>query len=92
MVASQKFMSQESIVFDSVSFWDMAGENHLGVPGERSIRDVGMIPLPGDRVSFGRDDEQFVVAYREFNFHGGICHVRVNVQPAARNSRLEAPT
>ena len=78
-------MSQEAIVFDSVSFWDMAGERHLEVPGERSIQDASMLPLPGDRVSFERDEEQFTVVYREFKFRHGTCYVMVNVQPVARD-------
>lgn len=78
-------MSREAIVFDSVSFWDMAGERHLEVPSERTIQDITMVPLPGDRVSFERDDEQFIVAYREFKFRHGTCYVMVNVQPAARD-------
>jgi hypothetical protein len=79
-------MSKEAIPFDSVSFWDMAGERHLPISGQRTIQEISMVPLPGDRVSFDRDEEQFVVAYREFKFHGGICHVRVNVQPATRRA------
>lgn len=39
-------MSQEAIVFDSVLFWDMAGERHLRVPRERTIQNIGMVPLP----------------------------------------------
>jgi hypothetical protein len=77
-------MSREAIVFDSVLFWDMAGERHLDVPGSRAIRDINMVPLPGDRISFEHDEEQFIVAYRTFRFRGGICFIMVHVQPAAR--------
>ena len=75
----------DAIVFDSVAFWDMAGECHLDISGNRSICDVAMIPLPGDRVSFAKDDEQYSVVYREFKFRNGTCFVIVNVQPVARD-------
>jgi hypothetical protein len=77
-------MSRDAIKFDSVAFWDMAAERHLQVPGDRNIQDIGMVPLPGDRISFERDDEQFIVVYREFKFRRGTCFIMVNVQPAAR--------
>ena len=78
-------MSKEAVVFDGVSFWDMANERRLSVSDTRSIRDASMVPLPGDRVSFETDEEQFLVVYREFTFRHGLCLVTVNVQPAARD-------
>ena len=79
----------DPVVFDSVMFWDMAGERHLPEEKDRistrTIQDIGLIPLPGDRVCFGNDDEQYVVAYREFFIRRGTCFVRVNVQPAFRD-------
>jgi hypothetical protein len=77
-------VSREAIAFDSVLFWDMAGERHLDVPGAGTIKDINMVPFPGDRISFERDEEQFIVAYRTFKFRGGTCFVIVHVQPAAR--------
>lgn len=82
----------DPVKFDSVSFWDMAGEKHLPEEKDRtsnrSIQDIGMVPLPGDHVCFGSDDEIYVVVYREFKFRHGTCFVRVNVQPAGRDEKL----
>jgi hypothetical protein len=78
-------MSREAVVFDGVSFWDMAGERHLRVSDSRSIRDGSMVPVPGDRVSFETEEDQFLVVYREFTFRHGLCLVTVNVQPVARD-------
>lgn len=79
-------MSKDAIVFDSVSFWDMAGERHMPIVGSRSIQDIAMVPLPGDRIQFEGEQWQFMVVYREFTFRNGICHIMVNVQPAARDT------
>lgn len=80
-------MSKDAIVFDSVSFWDLAGERHLEVVGSRSIQNIELIPLPGDRLRLEGYEETFIVAYREFSFPRGICHVMVNVQPASRDEK-----
>ena len=69
---------------DSVSFWDMASERHLTIAGRREITDIAMVPLPGDRIRFEGEEQQFVVMYREFQFRGGVCILMVRVQPAAR--------
>jgi len=71
--------------FDSVSFWDMAGECHMTVPGERPISDASLVPLPGDRVTFDKDEEQFTVVYREFKYGAGTCFIMVFVQPSSRD-------
>ena len=78
-------MSQNDFLLDSVGFWDMAGEKHLKLPGKRTIENPALIPLPGDRLSFDGEDQEFVVAYREFKFRlGSVCFVLVHVQPAHR--------
>lgn len=79
---------RDKIEFDSVTFWDMAGERHMKPPSDHSIKDIALVPLPGDRVSFGSEEAQFAVVYREFRFRpGGVCHVMVNLQPASREVR-----
>jgi len=77
-------MSIKAFAFDGVSFWDMAGERHLELDRKHDIRDIGLVPLPGDRVSFPKENQQFTVVYREFAFRNGACSVMVNLQPAVR--------
>ena len=79
-------MSKDALVFDSVSFWDLATERHLTIPGSRSIQDIAFVPLPGDRVRIEDEEQEFIVMYREFKFRSGICSVMVSVQPATRDT------
>jgi hypothetical protein len=85
-------MSKEPVIFDSVSFWNMADECHLRLSGNRSICEISMVPLPGDRVSFEEIEQPFAVVYREFTFRNGICQVQVNVQPATRDNYPATPS
>lgn len=76
-------MTDRPIVFDSVRFWDLASETYISTGG--NITDPSMIPVRGDFVRLGDSEKEFLVMNRYFHFAGGICSVRVTVQPAAHD-------
>ena len=79
----------EAIVLDSVGFWNLASERHIEPSKIHLIKDISMVPLRGDCVSFEGDPEEYEVVSRKFTFDRRICHIMVGVQPVSRGEQRQ---
>ena len=75
-------MPSDAIVLDSVRFFDRSTERYIRTEEKRKIMDLNIIPSKGDFVRVDDSETEYVVLDRHFKFQGGVCTVKVDVQPA----------
>lgn len=79
-------MSNKTVSFDGVRFWNLASESFVSLPGDYQVPDPSMIPMRGEFVKFEGVEGEFIVMQRHFEFRLSTCSVLVHIQPATRDA------